>query len=126
VGALEGVVYLYAEYCPGPWYWGWWLYAAPIVEDKPDWEHSVWLKYEWRVNAIRTQIMGLEASYQNQAAYKTATAFVTRYPSGMLCQVEGDGRRWTKLESDQIGDYGRMVREMQLIDMRKALEKEAG
>jgi len=119
---VEGIHYIYAEYCPGPWFWGWWLYAVPIVDDKPDRDRYTCLKFDWQLNPLREQLLNLPPSYEVGNVYVTAKTFVVRHPAGLVCKVEHNGRRFAKVESDRLGDYGRMVREAQLIDFRKALE----
>lgn len=133
----EGLNYIYAEYCPGDFFWGWWLYAAPIIstpehkgqseKEMPDREHAVWLHYDWRLDALfealKLSPRGYNSDYPNYGKYdqaKYTRDFLCQYPIGVLCQVEDNGRRVKVVRSDKLWDFSRKVRELQLLDWKES------
>lgn len=89
----EGEYFIYAEYCPGLFgfaYMGWWLYAAPIENGKPNKQKYVWLHSDWELDAV---MVGLDLprlpSYVGGGIGEYTKAFRDKYPDGVLCKVEG-------------------------------------
>jgi hypothetical protein len=133
----EGVkYYIYAEYNPFWIYMGWWLYAIPISEfadqdffcnlrsKSESWLQATWLKYDWRLDALMEAI-GLPQlhDYRGNNHSESCHNFLKKYPSGLICLVKGDGREFI-VESGEVAEYNRIVRERQLLHIAKAQEED--
>ncbi len=135
----EGVkYYIYAEYNPFWIYMGWWLYAIPIENlndsrNMDDWQQATWLNYDWRLDALfealempTTPTLRKESGCPNYHVDPShyCPAFMHKYPAGIVCEVKGDGRVFIKCESENLGDYLRIVRQRQLLHIAKAREED--
>lgn len=135
----DGVYYIYAEYCAGPFYMGWWLYAAPIKTEQipwyarsergdfPDRESMVTLHEDWRLDALmKTLGLPVLRDYRGGNHTSCANAFLEKYPAGVLVQVAKSGRNFTVLPCDHLWDYSRIVREALLIGWKEAMKEPGG
>jgi len=131
---LDGLFYVYAEYCPGDLFWGWWLYAAPIVDGKVDRKRYTWLNYEWRLAAIARDLCSLDAwPWSEHPAHKQHTErnlihrFLQKRPLGAACLISEDGRKFISVpeHDDRLWDYSRQVRESQLLDWKNDAKEQA-
>ena len=61
----DGDYYLYAEYCPGDFFWGWWLYAGKLPDpgEKFDRETYHWIDGDFQRSHIGRDLLGLDAPY---------------------------------------------------------------
>lgn len=123
-----GTYYIYAEYNPYWIYMGWWLYAIPVVDlidDKKmeQWKQPTWLNYDWRLDALMEGI-GLPKlrDYRGGNHTLSCRAFMKQCPAGVVCEVKGDGQQFIRKESENLGDYLRIVRARQLDHIAKAQE----
>ena len=120
---MNGLHYIYAEYCPGDFYWGWWIYAAPIAEGKPDRGRAFWIQHNWQLDRLMAAL-GLhilhEYRYDNHQRY--AHTFLRAYPDGLLANVERDGRTYEVLAAENLWDYARQMREDQLLGYKAHLQ----
>jgi len=136
------IYYIYAEYNPYWIYMGWWLYAIPTSDlekqkekpypkDMSKWDQATWLNYEWRLESLFRGI-GLPEfdSFRNppDSPFKPdpsnyCPVFFHKYPGGVVCETKHDGREFIKKDSENLGDYSRIVRERQLDHIAKAQEK---
>ncbi len=94
-GLKDGDYFIYAEHCPGLFgfaYMGWWLYAAPVIDGKPDKEQYHWLHCDWELDAVMIGL-GLPRlpSYTGGGHGEYTEAFRKKYPSGVFCKIEGFG-----------------------------------
>lgn len=120
----DKLYYIYAEYNPYWIYMGWWLYAIPIANltderDMNKWEQPTWLHYDWRLEAL---FQGLTLDIPHSYHYSPSDycpAFMHKYPAGVVCKVNKDGREFIPQKSDLIGDYLRIVRQRQLDHIAK-------
>ena len=133
---LNGLFYIYAEYNPVWCYMGWWLYAAPIVTDPrhdrgvidreewPERDNAVWVNYDWRLDALMKGL-GLPElhDYRGTAHTKSIRSFLEKYPIGVLCQVKDDGRKFEIVDSADLWDYSRIVKELHLQKWAEASGK---
>lgn len=132
----DGIYYIYAEYCAGPFYMGWWLYAAPIkteqipwyVESKrgdfPDRENMITLHEFWRLDALMRTV-GL-VGLKGEDFTACAKAFLRKCPIGVLVKIAEDGRKFTVLPCAHLWDYNRIVRQALLIGWKEAMKEPGG
>jgi len=132
----DGLYYIYGEYDPFWIYMGWWLHAISVdnlVDDRKmeNWERGTWLNYERRLKALFEGV-GLPPfnSFRDPGSpnfrpdpYDYCRAFFRKYPAGVVCEVKDDGREFIKQESENLGDFLRIVRERQLGRIAKAQEE---
>jgi hypothetical protein len=123
--------YIYAEYNPVWIYMGWWLYAAPIRNepvhgrvDWPDHEQAVWLRYDWRLDALM-KALGLPElhDYRGDGHTKSIVNFMEHYPIGVVCQVDDGGRKFEILKTEVLWEYAKIMREAQLLKWAEASGK---
>lgn len=135
----DKLYYIYAEYNPffpyGP---SWWLYAIPSENLNEErnmdlWEQATWLHYDWRLEALFGGL-GLPewGNFRKPSAPNFrpdpsdyCPAFMRKYPAGVVCNIEEDGRRFIPCETDLIGDFLRIVRQRQLAHIAKAQHETA-
>ena len=114
----NGLHYIYAEYCPGDFFWGWWLYGAPIVDEKPDRKHYTWLHADYWISVLyRALNLPTQLDYRHTPYVET---FLAHYPNGALVNV-ASYYDWARQDSDLLWDYLRQVREGQLLDWKHTL-----
>ncbi len=124
----DKLYFVYPEYNPFWAYMGWWLYAIPIENlndsrNMEDWEQATWLYYDWRLEAL-FKGLGLEIPHKyHYDPSDYCPGFMHKYPAGVVCKVEGDGRKFLPQSSENIGDFLRRVRERQLLHIAKAQEE---
>jgi hypothetical protein len=116
----DRLLYVYTEYCPGDFFWGWWLYAIPVVDGTPIRDtDGAWLRHA-SLEAV-LQALGLpESDWRNPETYN---AFLAAYPNGAL--IRKDGRRYSLAEEQKGIELWRLlrdVREAQLLDWKNADE----
>ena len=132
----DSLYYIYAEYNPFWIYMGWWLYAIPVeklTDDKniEEWAQATWLNYDWRLQTLFRDISlpdygefrSGDSPNIRPNPYYYCRAFFLKYPAGLVCEIREDGHQFIKQESEELGDYQRIVRERQLIHIAKAQEK---
>ena len=133
----DKLYFVYPEYNPFWIYMGWWLYAIPVdnlndSKNMEDWEQATWLNYDWRLDALfealtmpTTNTLRKESGCPNYHVDPSqyCPAFMHKYPAGIVCKIEGDGRKFLPQSSENIGDYLRRVRERQLLHIAKAQEE---
>jgi len=90
---------LHAYYCPGPFYWGWWMSADLIENDEPNHNlfESQWLKMEWMLEiakgyAEQTGAANLPAV--SRFGHDLAKAFYLAFPLGLILE----GSDWNKAD----------------------------
>lgn len=124
------LVYVYAEYCPGDFYWGWWLYYCGIRYGLPDRNNRayhngrVWLNYDWQIRQLFS-LLGLpyRIDYRHE---KYAEWFMDEHPQGIVLKLSSDGCSLeefyfptdVELNGIYLGKLFRRVRELQLLDWK--------
>lgn len=125
---MNGLHYIYAEYCPGDLFWGWWLYATLVSADGTiDRKRYIWLNYEWRQAALSEalDLMGpwpwMERPTERQGTHRRLVErFMEAAPLGIVCDVREDGRLFVPDRSydARLWEYSKCVREQQLLDWK--------
>jgi len=132
------LIYVYAEYCPGDFFWGWWLYKVPIEEGKADRRNGEygnyhWLHYDWLLTRLM-ETLGLPTylDYRGANHAKYTDAFLEKYPNGViLWEVsENGGLEEFELPTEQLEIQAwqclKAVRESQLLDWKNSDESYLG
>jgi hypothetical protein len=118
--------YVYVEYCPGNLFWGWWFYAAPMVNGKPDRERATWLnRADWAITDLM-RLAGLPAALidyrtRNSDFGRASDAFMAAHPDGMFAEMmEGTYRLAAVAEPGdaELWCCAKAVREAQLLDWK--------
>ena len=120
----NGLYYIYTEYCPGDFFWGWWLYAAPMVDEKPDRTKSTWLNGDVWLDRLHRAINLPEMhTYRGHNHTIYTHRFLEHYPNGLLLNVQ-DFYTWVHVaEPAPLWEYSRHVREQQLLDWKKVMKE---
>lgn len=127
----DGDYYLYAEYCPGDLFWGWWLYAGEVPADgeKFDRETSQWIDGDFQRMDIARDLLGLDCPYgehRNSLSVRIADAFLERFPLGAIVRFRQRGTpRFAVLPEhhDRLPLLHRQRQEQQLLDWKAARER---
>ncbi len=115
----DRLLYVYTEYCPGNFFWGWWLYAVPVIEGKPMRNaDGSWIR-DMRLREV-LQAIGLPVD--DWRSPKTYEAFMSSYPNGVLIHKANSGY---SLVSEQgagveLWRFLQNMRESQLLDWKNA------
>lgn len=84
--------FLIAEYCPGPFFWGWWLYLRDRNDGSPndccDWG---WIRYEFAEQAVYRLLYSM-GPYNPPWGGRTRLGewFAAAFPGGI--EIETDDR----------------------------------
>ncbi len=136
----SGRYYIYAEYNPVWIYYGWWLYAAPIIpgprkpggeydgprierSDYPDHDNPVWLHNDWELDALMTSL-GMPVLHDYRGTKHDYTArFLEEFPTGALCNY--DKREFILILDKDIPlwEYSKIMREWQMLKWAKNSEE---
>jgi len=114
----DRLLYVYAEYCPGDFFWGWWLYAVPLVEGKPDLGKYTWLRHLHLTEILRA--VGLQA--RDHRSPKTYEEFLAVWPNGALIRKVDFGYELVteRAAGVELWRFLRSVREDQLLKWKNA------
>lgn len=132
----ERLVYVYAEYCPGDLYWGWWLYCCGIKYGLPTRNINssrnikMWLRHEWQLDQL-FKLVGLPFQYKydrNKLAFDDrpkpyAELFLEKYSQGVVLKIDKGERVFSlpdRNETDGVclHKLSMRVRELQLLDWK--------
>jgi hypothetical protein len=124
-------VYVYAEYCPGDFFWGWWLYLCPIEGDAVERKRYEWLhRTAWKIDDLNMAV-GLPVLYDYRGKNHTACteAFLEKYPNGIVLWEVGGRDFEMPAEGDVLPPAWKClkaVREGQLLDWKNSDESYLG
>lgn len=116
----DQLLYVYTEYCPGSFFWGWWLYAIPVVDGTPIRDtDDAWLRHA-SLDAVLQALDLPERDWRDPETYNT---FLATYPNGAL--IRKDGSHYSLVKEQEGIELWRLlqnVREAQLLDWKNADE----
>ena len=124
----EQLLYIYAEYCPGDFFWGWWLYAVPVKDGKPDRGRYTWLNPGHAITEDVLRALDIPVIHQQSPPYHIANEravdmFLIKYPHGALV-YEGKYRSERRAAGDvpgvELWQCLKAVRESQLLDWKNS------
>lgn len=130
------LVYIYAEYCPGDFYWGWWLYCCGIKYGLPTRNINssrnvrIWLHHEWQLEQL-FNLISLPFQYKcdrNRLAFDArpkpyAELFLEKYPQGVVLKIDKNEKYFSFPSKDEMNNIclhrlSARVRELQLLDWK--------
>ena len=116
----ERMLYIYTEYCPGDFYWGWWMYASPVVEGKVLTKEYEWLRYGNLAKFFRA--IGLQADWDAWKSSKSSELFMSHFPDGALVLETTIGYETTlqQIPDPDLWKLLKQVRESQLLDWKNS------
>ena len=121
---LEGRYYVYAEYCPGDLYWGWWLYASHLPQNgNLDRSRYTWLRCDWQIDALRRSIGQKPLlNYRGNNLARMGHEFLAYASMGLVFDVSDNGRTFAHAtECDTLlWDLHRQRQEQQLLAWKNA------
>lgn len=79
------LIYVYAEYCPGDFFWGWWLYFVAVIDGKINYDNYEWIHSDIQLNGLM-EALGLPVlhDYRGDNHQKYIDAFLQKYPNGVF------------------------------------------